>query len=275
MLFIDEIASPPPPLAPAPAGLPFDVKEFAFGLNGTRPAKVRPSGQSDYLSDDELLLWQRAQHLEQVLAGSPPDGPAPELPFLVRDCPFGTTGRTRPAKQYGEGGRYGGPFLEDDEVSLWEHLQRLEQAVAQMTTVPSPAAEAHPEGMGPDAKPHSPPRTEKRLETRETTAAIAETNAAQPETTPVPEPAAAPGGAKDAATEFLRGFLADGPQDARAVAEAASAKGISESTLKRSKAELGVVSRKNGIAGWIWELPTDGGHASGAAEPSEAEASAT
>jgi hypothetical protein len=51
------------------------------------------------------------------------------------------------------------------------------------------------------------------------------------------------------AKAFLRAFLAGGPQDASAVYAAAAAEGISERTLDRAKAELGVESRRRGTEG--------------------------
>jgi hypothetical protein len=59
------------------------------------------------------------------------------------------------------------------------------------------------------------------------------------------------------AKSFLENFLAGGPQPATAVAKAAGAQGISERTLDRAKAALGVESRKNGQSGWEWLLPTE------------------
>src|SRR5262249_51209060 len=53
---------------------------------------------------------------------------------------------------------------------------------------------------------------------------------------------------------FLKDFLAEGPRNASAVLEAAVAAGISERTLDRAKAELGVESRKKGTEGWEWAL---------------------
>lgn len=57
------------------------------------------------------------------------------------------------------------------------------------------------------------------------------------------------------AKAFLSAFLAGGPQDASAVYTAAAAQGISERTLDRAKAELGVESRKRSTEGWEWALP--------------------
>jgi putative DNA primase/helicase len=57
------------------------------------------------------------------------------------------------------------------------------------------------------------------------------------------------------AKAFLSSFLGAGPQDASAVYTAANAQGISQRTLDRAKAELGIESRKKGSEGWEWVLP--------------------
>lgn len=64
----------------------------------------------------------------------------------------------------------------------------------------------------------------------------------------------------DAAVAFLVGFLADGPQPANATFKAAKQEGISERTLKRAKAQLGIESRRvsagnEGEGEWRWSLP--------------------
>ena len=63
------------------------------------------------------------------------------------------------------------------------------------------------------------------------------------------------------ATEFLKVLLADGPVRADLISERAQAAGISESTLKRAKGELGVASKHvGGISGggeWYWRLPDE------------------
>lgn len=65
-------------------------------------------------------------------------------------------------------------------------------------------------------------------------------------------------GARDLAGEFLRDFLARGPQPASAVYDAAKAHGISDRTLKRAKESLHVASfRRFGEPGWFWALPAD------------------
>lgn len=72
-----------------------------------------------------------------------------------------------------------------------------------------------------------------------------------------------PGGdrARDDAAEFLRDMLADGPVAQTEVKEKAEAAGISEKTLKRAKAQVGVRSHKTGFASstWVWELAPEGG----------------
>jgi hypothetical protein len=68
---------------------------------------------------------------------------------------------------------------------------------------------------------------------------------------------------RDEAADFLGAELADGPRLAAEIRRAARDAGISERTLKRGKAELGVTSSKTGLGGgWLWALP-EGGHAEG------------
>jgi hypothetical protein len=67
--------------------------------------------------------------------------------------------------------------------------------------------------------------------------------------------------AVEAAEEFLRDLLADGPVVQREVQTAAREAGISRRTIKRAKEELGVDSvavrekGKRGIQEWLWSLP--------------------
>ena len=57
------------------------------------------------------------------------------------------------------------------------------------------------------------------------------------------------------AEKFLRELLANGPVEATEGEEAAEANGISERTLKRARANLGVKASKAGFKdGWIWTL---------------------
>jgi len=66
----------------------------------------------------------------------------------------------------------------------------------------------------------------------------------------------AEGEAQAEAVAFLRAALADGPQPAAGVLEAARAAGLAERTLRRAKATLGVGARKDGArGGWWWDLP--------------------
>jgi putative DNA primase/helicase len=59
------------------------------------------------------------------------------------------------------------------------------------------------------------------------------------------------------AGNFLQDYLSQGPKDTADVYTAAKTRGISERTLDRAKAELGIESRKKGQAGgWEWVLPT-------------------
>jgi putative DNA primase/helicase len=71
-------------------------------------------------------------------------------------------------------------------------------------------------------------------------------------------------GGKDEAEEFLRQMLADGPREAKSIQREARREGISERTLTRAKATLGVRSRRDHGC-WWWEmlgshplLPLDG-----------------
>jgi hypothetical protein len=65
--------------------------------------------------------------------------------------------------------------------------------------------------------------------------------------------------AKDAAAEFLRRKLKDGPVLVTDIMEHAEAELIAEKTLRRAKDELGVVSEKRGMVGpWQWKMPEGG-----------------
>ena len=69
------------------------------------------------------------------------------------------------------------------------------------------------------------------------------------------------------ATEFLRERLAEGAVEAKQVITDAKSLGICEKTLRRAKANLKVISRKQGMQdGWFWELPEDGQGISSRAE---------
>lgn len=57
------------------------------------------------------------------------------------------------------------------------------------------------------------------------------------------------------AKAFIKDFLADGPRDAAVVSDSAAAVGISQRTLCRAKADLGVESRKKSTGRWEWALP--------------------
>jgi len=62
--------------------------------------------------------------------------------------------------------------------------------------------------------------------------------------------------ARDAAKQFLRDLLADGPVKRTEIEEAADANGISERTLFRAKADLQVMAKRDGAGGcWTWKLP--------------------
>jgi len=70
--------------------------------------------------------------------------------------------------------------------------------------------------------------------------------------------------AVDEATEFLKDELADGLVDASQVWRDARDTGLSEKTIKRAKAKLGIITRRLGETGkrgggkFTWELPEDG-----------------
>ena len=63
------------------------------------------------------------------------------------------------------------------------------------------------------------------------------------------------------AEAFLKQRLAEGPVEAHRLIRDARDQGISESTLRRAKAHLGVRARRQGESGrhgggrWVWELP--------------------
>lgn len=60
------------------------------------------------------------------------------------------------------------------------------------------------------------------------------------------------------AAEFLRGLLADGPVKSTEIKALAKREGICERTLKRAKADLGIVAVKDGMgtgSTWFWRLP--------------------
>ena len=60
---------------------------------------------------------------------------------------------------------------------------------------------------------------------------------------------------KNEAAEFLRDFLADGPQPATAVREAGAENGLSWDQIKRAKDKAGVKTSKSGYQGRsVWEL---------------------
>jgi hypothetical protein len=64
--------------------------------------------------------------------------------------------------------------------------------------------------------------------------------------------------ARDEAKRFLSEYLSGGPMPCKDIEEAAAANGVSRRTLYRIKAELQVVSRRNGYGHdgvWVWGLP--------------------
>jgi putative DNA primase/helicase len=59
-----------------------------------------------------------------------------------------------------------------------------------------------------------------------------------------------------AAMTFLKELLQDGPVDAGVIEERAKSAGVSQPTLRRAKATLGIKSSKKGMEnGWKWALP--------------------
>lgn len=82
-------------------------------------------------------------------------------------------------------------------------------------------------------------------------------DATRPEQPKEARPAAASGGAVDAAGAFLREQLAGGPKLANEVIAAAAAHQVSETSLRRAKAKLGIVARRAG-KGWEWALADQG-----------------
>jgi hypothetical protein len=64
----------------------------------------------------------------------------------------------------------------------------------------------------------------------------------------------------EAAKEFLREELKDGPMWAKRVYSDARDVGISERPLRRAKDALRVKSEKVGTEGWSWSLPSEDSH---------------
>lgn len=62
----------------------------------------------------------------------------------------------------------------------------------------------------------------------------------------------------DKAVDFLKDILSDGPVEADKISELADSEKISERTLKRAKASLGVESKRRPDGKWLWELPSKG-----------------
>ena len=77
----------------------------------------------------------------------------------------------------------------------------------------------------------------------------------------VETPATAPGNAPalDAAATFLREVLANSPTPVAELKEDARGAGVSWSTVKRAKLQLGVHTTKAAMGGgWVWHLPAEG-----------------
>lgn len=264
MTIIDEtVLLPPPP--PAPVGMPYEVEDVAFGTFGrTRPVKKYADGRTGgYLQEDELGVLAVVRHLEGQVAGTVPlDAPEPPLPYDARPYPFGygPAARERFAKVYPpEASRIGGHFLEDDEIQAFEFLQALrEQVAAKRASTPTgepkesiPAAElAAPNVEVKEVAPTAEPAP--LLAVSESPGGVQD--ASEPEGDD--EPTGEPVGAQERAGAFLRELLKDGPVPAAVAFEKGAEAGFSEKSLKRGKAAAGITSRKVGLSGWLWELPT-------------------
>lgn len=61
---------------------------------------------------------------------------------------------------------------------------------------------------------------------------------------------------REMARDFLTQTLARGPKPGARVVRRARRQAISERTLRRAKAELGILSKRDGLKGWYWLLPT-------------------
>ena len=62
--------------------------------------------------------------------------------------------------------------------------------------------------------------------------------------------------ARDKAKEIMKAFLSTGEKDAAEVIRIIKAAGHSMRTIERAKADIGVISEKNGFKeGWLWRLP--------------------
>src|SRR5215203_4504878 len=61
------------------------------------------------------------------------------------------------------------------------------------------------------------------------------------------------------AKKYLKSTLADGPVDSELVKKKAAEAGISQKTLKRAKADLGVESSRAGSWCSMWSLPAEQG----------------
>lgn len=72
---------------------------------------------------------------------------------------------------------------------------------------------------------------------------------------PKAEASAAPS-TLDAAGALLKQLLEPGPRLATELIAEASARGISESSVRRAKAKLGIAARRSGKS-WVWQLPED------------------
>jgi putative DNA primase/helicase len=72
-----------------------------------------------------------------------------------------------------------------------------------------------------------------------------------------------PNGPRKKAKDFLNTFLDSGPRPQKETESQAIKELISIRTLRHAKKELGVVSKKDGLAGgWFWHLPEkEGDHA--------------
>jgi phage/plasmid primase-like uncharacterized protein len=70
--------------------------------------------------------------------------------------------------------------------------------------------------------------------------------------------------AADDAKDFLRKLLLDGPRAAKEIYAEAEGAGYSRDSMKRAKARIGAVAKKQSMSGgWAWRLPDDEGNTKG------------
>jgi len=277
MEFRDTLAAPAPPPPPRAPAMPYEVKVFRYGPGEgiERLTKVYPDRAGDeLLLPEEIAVWLRVSHLERLLAGDAAGDP-PTLPYSVKQFTvgYGVHAHEVPHKVWPHQD-WGGPPLTEEELLVWEYLEHLEAELTKkreaeiasidvaklpdlLATEPAPAVEpvtasAVPSPAAPVAEDVAP-------------VAVAEPASCMPAATPAdPAPATvvepAPIVEADPLTHartFLRGALVAGAVSAGEVLTIAAAAGVSEANLRKAKSELGVVSRKVGVSGWVWEMRGD------------------